>query len=128
MKRGDGQTCMANEKVHRGVGGAVRGEAHAVALEHGAGARVGVHMPVPGGIHLRQHQSHSKAAHTICLAAGRPQTLADSLGKALAHKLETSPHPGCLASMYAVHVGRAMAADRQPPFGLIVCSTEHQPT
>ena len=57
------QTCMADEEVHRGVGRAILGKAQAVALEHRAGARVGVHMPIPGGIHLRPHQTCSDAAH-----------------------------------------------------------------
>ena len=49
-------TCVADEEVHRGVGGPIGRKAHAVALVHRAGPGVGVDVAVPGGIHLqRQH-------------------------------------------------------------------------
>ncbi len=52
---------MAYEEVHRGIGGPVGRKAHAVALVHGAGPGVGVHMAIPGGIHLqRHHMCHSQ--------------------------------------------------------------------
>ena len=44
---------MANQQMHRGVGCAILCKAHAVALEHWAGARVGVHMTIPRGINLQ---------------------------------------------------------------------------
>ena len=65
---------MANEEVDRGVGRAVLSKAHAVALEHRAGARVGVHMPVPGGIHL----GHIKPVKKLCtynMPGSRKRTL-----------------------------------------------------
>ena len=57
--QGTRHTCVTDEEVHRGVGSPIRREAHAVALVHGARPRVGVHMAVPGGIHLQeQSMSH----------------------------------------------------------------------
>ena len=48
-------TCMANEEVHRGVCSPIRRKAHAVTLVHGARPGVGVHVAIPGGIHLQRH-------------------------------------------------------------------------
>ncbi len=45
-------TSMADKHVDRCIGGAIGRVAHTVALEHGARARVRVHMAEPGHIHL----------------------------------------------------------------------------
>ena len=60
---------MADQHVDRCIRAAVGCVAHTVALEHGAGARVGVHMAKPGDIHLHTPptQPHGVAVEYIII-------------------------------------------------------------
>ena len=107
---------MADEEVDRGVGRAVLGKAQAVALENRAGARVGVHMPVPGGVHLRPHPTRSEAAHVRYAWQQEEESSKhqQTLPARLQYILWKSLHPGCLGSLYAIRIGGAVAADCHP--------------